>query len=66
MLSLARILFTVGCFGAFLIFVLIAYRKGAKSGYDQIAQEIVDDDDTPVTDNFSGSLKKDLNKEKAE
>ena len=66
MLSLARILFTVGCFGAFLIFVLIAYRKGAKSGYDQIAQEIVDDDDTPVTNNFSGSLKKDLNKEKAE
>ncbi|MBQ5429089.1 MAG: CcoQ/FixQ family Cbb3-type cytochrome c oxidase assembly chaperone [Neisseriaceae bacterium] len=63
---MARILFTVGCFGAFLIFVLIAYRKGAKSGYDQIAQEIVDDDDTPVTDNFSGSLKKDLNKEKAE
>ena len=66
MLDLARILFTVGCFGAFIVFVLIAYRKGAKSGYDQIAQEIVDDDDTPVTDNFSGSLKKDLNKEKAE
>ena len=66
MLDLARILFTVGCFGAFIVFVLIAYRKGAKSGYDQIAKEIVDDDDTPVTDNFSGSLKKDLNKEKAE
>ena len=64
MLSLARILFTVGCFGAFLIFVLIAYRKGAKSGYDKIAKEIVDDDDTPPS--VSGSLKKDLNKEKAE
>lgn len=58
MLDLARILFTVGCFGAFIVFVLIAYRKGAKSGYDQIAQEIVDDDDTPSVDNFSGSLKK--------
>ena len=55
MLDLARILFTVGCFGAFIVFVLIAYRKGAKSGYDQIAKEIVDDDDTPPT--VSGSLK---------
>ena len=55
MLDLAQILFTVGCFGAFIVFVLIAYRKGAKSGYDKIAKEIVDDDDTPPT--VSGSLK---------
>ncbi|MBR7001425.1 MAG: CcoQ/FixQ family Cbb3-type cytochrome c oxidase assembly chaperone [Neisseriaceae bacterium] len=55
MLDLARILFTVGCFGAFIVFVLIAYRKGAKAGYDQIAKEVVDDDDTPPT--VSGSLK---------
>ena len=66
MLDLARILFTVGCFGAFLIFVLIVYRKGAKSGYDQIAQEIVDDDDTPVSDNLSGSLKENSQPKKAE
>lgn len=46
-INLARILFTVGCFVAFLIFVLIVYRKGAKSGYDQIAKDIIDDDDTP-------------------
>lgn len=57
MLNLARILFTVGCFGAFIVFVLIAYRKGAKAGYDHIAQEIVDDDDTPSIGNLSGSLK---------
>ena len=56
-IDLARILFTVGCFGAFLIFVLIVYRKGAKSGYDQIAKDIIDDDDDPsssVSDSVKG------------
>ena len=47
MIDAARILFTVFCFGAFIGIVLITYRKGAKGSYDDIAQEIVDDDDVP-------------------
>ncbi|MDO5686187.1 MAG: CcoQ/FixQ family Cbb3-type cytochrome c oxidase assembly chaperone [Neisseria sp.] len=47
MIDLARILFTVLCFSAFIIFVLITYRKGARKGYKDVAQEIIDDNDTP-------------------
>lgn len=47
MITLARILFTVGCFSAFIIFVLITYRKGGKKSYDEVANEIINDDDTP-------------------
>ena len=53
MIDLARTLFTVVCFGAFIAFVLIADRKGAKAEYDQIARGIVDDDDTPIANTSS-------------
>lgn len=56
-IDLARILFTVGCFVAFLIFVLIVYRKGAKKEYDQIAKDIVDDDDDPPSAIVDNSVK---------
>lgn len=55
MLGLSRILFTVLCFGSFILFVLIVYRRGAKREYDQIAQEIINDDDDPVANEIEKS-----------
>lgn len=49
MTNLARILFTVLCFGSFIAIFLITYRKGARGSYDDIARQIVDDDDTAGT-----------------
>lgn len=46
MTNLARILFTVLCFGSFIVILLITYRKGARGGYDDIARQIVEDNDT--------------------
>lgn len=45
MVNTARILFTVFCFVSFILIVLLTYRKGAKSSYDDIARNVVDDDD---------------------
>ncbi len=44
-LTWARSLYTVLCFGSFLIIVLIVLRKGGKKEYDSIADSVVDDDD---------------------
>ncbi len=46
-LTWARSLYTVICFGSFLIIILIVLRKGGKKEYDQIANNVVDDDDLP-------------------
>ena len=48
MVNTARILFTVFCFVSFILIVLLTYRKGAKSSYDDIARNVVDDDDLPL------------------
>jgi cytochrome c oxidase cbb3-type subunit 4 len=45
--SLARELFTVFCFGSFLLFAWIAYGKSSKQRYKEVAGMIIDDDDTP-------------------
>ncbi len=55
MIDLARILFTVGCFSAFIIFVLITYRKGGKKSYDEVARDIISDDDDPQGASFEQS-----------
>lgn len=55
MITLARILFTVGCFSAFIIFVLITYRKGGKKSYDDVASGIISDDDDPHGSSFEQS-----------
>lgn len=52
MLNMSRILFTLLCFGAFLIIMLITYRKGGKKDYDSFAEKIIDDDDTPKNGGF--------------
>lgn len=49
-MNLGRILFTVLCFGSFIILLFFTYRKGARKGYDDVARDIVDDDDS--TDNL--------------
>lgn len=46
-LNLARILYTVGCFLAFMLILLYAYGRKNKRPYDDQAQRIVDDPDTP-------------------
>ncbi len=46
-LTWARSLYTLICFGSFIIIVLIVLRRGGKKEYDNIAKEIVDDDDLP-------------------
>lgn len=45
-MDLARILFTVICFGFFIIILFFTYRKGARKDYDDAARDIVDDDDS--------------------
>ncbi len=46
-LNLARILYTVGCFLAFMLILLYAYGRKAKKSYPEQAQRIIDDPDTP-------------------
>lgn len=45
--NFARELFTVFCFVSFLLFAWIAYSRSAKKRYQQVAQMVIDDDDTP-------------------
>lgn len=42
---LSQILYTFGVFVFFMMIVFITYRRGAKDEYDNIGQQIVDDDD---------------------
>lgn len=46
-LNLARVLYTVGCFLAFVLILLYAYSRKNKNTYNDQAQRIIDDPDTP-------------------
>lgn len=45
--NFARELFTVFCFASFLAFVWVAYSRRSKKRYEEVAQMVVADDDTP-------------------
>lgn len=49
--NFARELFTVFCFASFLLFAWVAYSKRSRKRYEEVAQMIVADDDTPHPDN---------------
>lgn len=46
--TLARILYTLLCLGSFILIVFFAYRKCSKKGYDEAANQMFNDDDTPT------------------
>ncbi|WP_084224461.1 cbb3-type cytochrome oxidase subunit 3 [Stenoxybacter acetivorans] len=46
-LNLARSLYTVGCFLAFVLILLYAYSRKNKRAYDDEARRIIEDKDTP-------------------
>lgn len=46
-ITLARILFMIVCFVAFGLIWIITYRRGAKKSYDDVASQIIEDDDDP-------------------
>ncbi|TDR82732.1 cbb3-type cytochrome oxidase subunit 3 [Paludibacterium purpuratum] len=48
--NFARELFTVFCFVSFLLFAWVAYSKRSKQRYNEVANMIIDDDDTPKED----------------
>jgi cbb3-type cytochrome oxidase subunit 3 len=45
--NLAREAFTVFCFVSFLLFGWIAYSRSSKKRYKEVANMIIDDNDTP-------------------
>lgn len=45
--TIARILYTLLCFGSFIIIVFFAYKKSSKTNYDEAANQLFADDDTP-------------------
>jgi len=45
--NLAHELFTVFCFVSFMLFGWVAYSRRSKKRYEEVAQMIVSDDDTP-------------------
>ncbi len=53
-LNLARTLYTLGCFLAFVLILLYAYSRRNKRSYDDEARRIVDDADTPADNNTAG------------
>ncbi|MDF0605096.1 cbb3-type cytochrome c oxidase subunit 3 [Neisseriaceae bacterium TC5R-5] len=44
-ITIARSLFTVGCFAFFIVVVLLAYSKRAKARYEEVANLPFLDDD---------------------
>lgn len=46
-LNWVRALYTVGCFLAFVMILLYAYSRHNKKIYEDEAQSIIDDPDTP-------------------
>jgi len=55
--NLGRILFTVFCFTVFIVIALGAFGKKAKKRYDEAANLVLDEDDTPAADNASNGAK---------
>lgn len=45
--TIARILYTLLCFGSFMLIAFFAYRKSSKKSYDEAANQLFEDDDTP-------------------
>ena len=45
--NLGRALFTLLCFGTFVIVSWVAYSKSSKKRYDEVASMVIDDDDSP-------------------
>lgn len=46
-LTWARVLFTLWVFVSFMLVLYFVFRRKSKSGYQEAASSIIDDEDTP-------------------
>ena len=58
MLMLAREIFTVFCFLAFLGVVYFAYNKRSASVHESVGRSIIEDDDNEIMDLDDGQAKR--------
>lgn len=55
--NLARIMFTVFCFGTFIVILIGAFGKKSQKRYDEAANLVLDEDDN-IDPNASNGAKK--------